>query len=365
MRQLVDSDKLNAGIEPFLISPNVSIKESMRQMSKASGKILFVVDEDQRLLGSLTDGDIRRWVLREGALSAPVREVFNAAPVFISKPYRIEDVKRTMLELQIEWIPVLSKEGRVLEVLLWKHVFDNGIVKQKGHLDLPVLIMAGGKGTRLDPFTRIFPKPLVPIGDKSIIEIIMNKFSLYGVKKFYVSTHHRSAMIKAYFDEIETGYQIDFLKEKDPLGTAGCLCLLHDKIFTSIVVSNCDIIIDADYCEIAEYHESNGHDITIVGSFRHFTIPYGVCKIENGGRLVDIDEKPEYDFLVNTGMTIIRKDVLEFIPKDRPFDIPDLVRSVKEKGGAIGVFPIDEKSWIDVGQWEEYRAARRMLEHTL
>lgn len=333
-------------------------------MSKAGGKILFIVDENNRLLGSLSDGDIRRWVLSEGSLLAPVSCVLNSEPISVTKPYKTENVKRLMLEQQIEWIPVLNKEDRILEILFWKHLFGEGVVKQKGRLDLPVIIMAGGEGTRLDPFTRILPKPLIPIGDKSIIEIIMSKFNLYGVDRFYISTYHRSSMIKAYFEEIDTNYEITFLEEERPLGTAGCLWLLRDKIETSILVSNCDIVIDADYCEIVEFHKAGGHDITIVGSFRHFVIPYGVCKIENGGRLVDIHEKPEYDYLVNTGMTVIKKEALSLIPKNQRFDITDLVRSVKKNGGSVGVFPIDEKSWVDVGQWDEYQRAQRILEHT-
>jgi NDP-sugar pyrophosphorylase family protein len=206
------------------------------------------------------------------------------------------------------------------------------------------------------------PKPLIPIGDKPIIEIIMDKFHQYGVNEFFVSVHHRSRMIKAYFEERPISYKIHYIEEEEPLGTAGSLGFLYDKVKGSILVSNCDIIIESNYHEMVEFHESKKYDITIVGSFRHLTLPYGICFIENGGTLTRIEEKPEYDYLVNTGMYLIKKEVLELIADNRPTAITDLIQTVKAKGGRVGVFPIDEKSWIDVGQWEEYRRAQKILE---
>ena len=149
--------------------------------------------------------------------------------------------------------------------------------------------------------------------------------------------------------------------QKSGIGNKSDLRFLLDKIKGLIFVSNCDIIIDCDFQEIIHFHKSNNYDMTIVGSFRHFTIPYGICHIEDGGRLVKIDEKPEYDFLVNTGMYLMDKGVFKYIPKNEFFDIPDLVKKIHREGGKIGVFPINEKAWIDVGQWEEYHRALKLL----
>lgn len=348
-------------IERFLVKEDLTIKESMRQMGKVGERILFVVNGHNKLLGSLTDGDIRRWVLANGSLNAKISKTYNKKPFTVNKPYDIKHVRQIMLEQKIGWIPVIDNQGAIRDVLLWEQIFGDGENFPKEKIGVPVMIMAGGKGTRLDPFTKVLPKPLIPIGDKTIIEIIMNRFEQYGVDEFFISTNHRSRMIRAYFEEVNTPYNIHYVEEQKPLGTAGSLRLIKDKIKDSLFVSNCDIIIDGNYHEILHFHKTKNYDITMVGCFRHFTIPYGVCTIENGGQLTHIEEKPEHDYLVNTGMYVIRKRILNLIPKDKPFDITDLIEKVREKGGLVGVYPIDEKSWIDIGQWEEYHKAVKLL----
>lgn len=330
-------------------------------MSQAAEKILLVVDPQDRLLGSLTDGDIRRSILKANDLSIEISGAYNHHPLYVREDYDLNDVKQMMLKNKIEWIPVVNERHEVCDILLWAGVFGQDQRPHREKIGIPVLIMAGGKGSRLDPFTRILPKPLIPIGEKAIIEVIMDKFYHYGVDEFYVTLNHKSRMIKAYFDEINTAYRIHYVEEDQPLGTAGALTFIRDKIKDHVLVSNCDIIIENDYLEIVKFHLTQDYDMTIVGSFRHFTIPYGICTIENGGRLKDIKEKPEYDFLVNTGMYILKKETIDLIPKKTFFNITDLVQRILEREGRIGVFPIDEKSWIDIGQWEELQKSLRDL----
>ena len=215
--------------------------------------------------------------------------------------------------------------------------------------------MAGGKGTRLDPFTRIFPKPLIPIGDNPIIEIIMDKFAKYGMKSFIISVNTKAKMIKAYFEDSRSKYNISFIDEDKPLGNIGALRFLEGKLKTPFFISNCDIIVECDYTKIYEFHQQHNCDLTIVGSLQHYTIPYGVCDIENGGILKSIKEKPEYDLLVNTGMYVFNPDILKFIPKNEFFNIPDLIKKLKKARKKIGVYPVSEKSWIDVGKLSEYK----------
>lgn len=348
-------------VKNFCVLEHISVKDAMRQMGKVGERILFVVDGANRLLGSLTDGDIRRWVLAEGSLLASVDKVCNKRPVVLTHPYDVEKAKQIMLQKKIEWIPVLNGGEEITEVLLWDDVFGREVVLPREAIDIPVVIMAGGKGKRLDPFTRILPKPLIPIGQKAIIEVIMDKFNQYGISEFFISINSKSRMVKAYFEEINTAYKIHYLEEAKPLGTAGSLKFLQGKIKDLLLVSNCDIIIECDYSDIVAFHKAKGYDMTIIGSFRHFVIPYGICTLKDGGQLVKIEEKPEYDFLVNTGMYLLKKEVLNLIPKNQFFDMPELIQKLKENDGKIGVFPIDEKSWIDVGQWEEYRKSVREL----
>ncbi|MFH1309415.1 MAG: sugar phosphate nucleotidyltransferase [Candidatus Omnitrophota bacterium] len=348
-------------IDTFLITEDASLKDAMKRMDKVGAKNLFVVDADGKLLGALTDGDIRRWILKGGDIKEGLENVYNRSPHFVTRNYDKNDVKKIMLKHKIERIPVACNDKKIVDVLFWENIFGEERFVSKNKLAMPVVIMAGGRGTRLDPFTRILPKPLIPIGEKTIIDIIMDKFAKYGIKDFYVTINHKAKMIKSYFEETQPPYNISYLEEDLPLGTAGSLKFLEGKIEESVIVSNCDIIVDCDYTEVTEFHNKNGYDITIVGSFRHFTIPYGICEIEKDGLLKTMTEKPEYDFLVNTGMSVLRKNVLNLIPENKKFHITDLVKCVKEKGGKVGVFPINAKSWIDVGEWEEYRKSVRIM----
>ncbi|MDD5005754.1 MAG: sugar phosphate nucleotidyltransferase [Candidatus Omnitrophica bacterium] len=345
----------------LLITKNISVKEAMKRMGDVGEKVLFAVDSKNKLIGSLTDGDIRRWILAGGNLSGGISKIYNKNPILVSENYSVEEVKKLMLRNKIEWIPVVNKNKEVVDVLLWDATFGKRILSSREKLSIPVVIMAGGKGTRLDPFTKILPKPLIPIGEKTILDIIMDKFSQYGIKKFYITINHKSRMIKSYFEEMNTSYTICYIEEKQPMGTIGSLSFLRKEIKDSLFVTNCDVIINSDYTEVLELHEKNKNDMTIVASMKHYTIPYGICKIENGGFLTAMHEKPEYDFLVNTGFYILRKKALNLIPDNQEFHITDLVKKLKEKNKKIGVFPINENSWIDVGQWEEYHRAVKNL----
>lgn len=212
--------------------------------------------------------------------------------------------------------------------------------------------MAGGEGSRLAPFTKILPKPLMPIGDKPIIEIIIGRFMDFGCNDFYLSLHYKANIIKAYFKDFEHQYKITYIEEEKPLGTAGSLLFLKDHIKKTFFVSNCDILIEADYADILKFHNRKKNKMTLVSSMKNFTIPYGVCEIENGGILKDIKEKPEFDFFVNTGMYVLDKAVLGDIPKNKLYNMTDLISDYLKKGEKIGVYPVSEKSWLDMGQLE-------------
>jgi NDP-sugar pyrophosphorylase family protein len=215
---------------------------------------------------------------------------------------------------------------------------------------------------RLNPFTKILPKPLMPIGEKPIIEIIINRFFDYGCKDFYLSLNYKSNIIKAYFSDFEHEYKINYILENKPLGTAGSLHLLKNMIKKTFFVSNCDILIEADYADILKFHYQRKNKITLVSSMKNFTIPYGVCEIQNGGILKNIREKPEYDFLVNTGMYVVEAAVLADIPKNQFYNITELINDYLKKGEKVGVYPVSEKSWIDMGQFEALQETLKKFE---
>ena len=217
------------------------------------------------------------------------------------------------------------------------------------------MIMAGGKGTRLDPFTKVLPKPLIPVGDKPIIEVIMDKFSEFGIKDFYITINHKGRMIKAYFEDLTLRYKITYIEEETPLGTAGGLKYLQGKFVDDIIVTNSDIIIEEDYAEILKFHKKMKNDITLVASIKHYNIPYGICDIENGGKLCAIREKPDFSYLVNTGLYILNAGVIDIIPSDKFYHMTQLINDIKNNGGTVGVYPVSESSWIDIGELEGYK----------
>lgn len=354
---------MNSNIAKLLIKSHVSIKEALKQMDVAGEKILFVVNERNGLLGSVSDGDIRRWILKEGSLQEKVAQIYNGHPKATQKSYSLASIRETMIASKIEALPVVDHDNIITDVLLWNDVFSSEARPRVADLDVPVLIMAGGKGTRLDPFTKILPKPLIPIGDKPIVELIMDQFSEFGCKEFYLTLNYKGKMIQSYFDYADCKYDIKFIWEESFLGTAGSLRLAVPTINARhIFVSNCDILIKADYANIYEFHVNNNYDVTVIGSMQHVSVPFGVLEVKNGGHLENIVEKPEYDFLANTGMYLVKKGVAEIVPPNTKFDFTELLIKVKEAGGRVGVYPVSQQSWIDIGQWQEYQSALKKLE---
>lgn len=348
--------------DSILVEKDATVKEAMRQLDKTAEKILFVVDEDDRLIGSLTDGDIRRWILADGTFNESVSRVCFKGTYCVNRNYDVESIKGEILKRRIVYVPVLDDQKRIVEFLIWDKLFDGELKrKSKERLNVPVVIMAGGKGARLDPFTRILPKPLVPIGEKTIIELIIEKFIQYDVTHFHVSVNHKSKIIRSYFEELNPAYDITYIYEDKPLGTAGALKQLDGQVEGELFLTNCDIIIDADYPDILRHHISSGNEITAVASMKNFKIPYGICEIKNGGTLVNIAEKPEFSHLVNTGMYVMNASILKYIPTNEAFDATDLIERAINLGRKVGVYPVSEDSWIDIGEWSEYRQAVERL----
>jgi len=223
------------------------------------------------------------------------------------------------------------------------------------------VIMAGGRGVRMEPFTKILPKPLVPIGDTPIIELIIQRFTNVGCTDFNITLNYKSKLLKAYFEELQPDYKVYFVEEHEPLGTAGSLRLLKGKFHQPFFVTNCDTIIKADYASLNEFHHAGGYDLTLVASAKEYVIPYGTCELNGEGHLSHINEKPKYDFLVNTGLYVVNAGVLDLIPKNKFYHITHLIEDAKNKNKKVGVFPIDDDAWIDIGQWTEYKQAIERL----
>jgi len=254
-------------MKDITIQPSATIKEAMEALDKTAEKVLLVVDDKQRLIGALTDGDIRRHILEERDLIGTIENAYNKNPIFVfQKDFEIEKIKNVLTKNIIDLVPILNKDRKVVDFITWEKAFGNNRRSETQKLDVQVVIMAGGRGTRLEPFTRVLPKPLIPVGDKPVIDHIIDRFKGCGVSEFYITVHHMSKILRAYFEEKNPDYSIKFAEEDEPRGTAGSLKLLIDKLEKPFFVSNCDIIIEADYSDIYRFHSNNGYDITLVAS---------------------------------------------------------------------------------------------------
>lgn len=337
-------------LKNLFISKDNTIKEAIINLDKTAKKILMVVEEN-KLIGIVTDGDIRRWILKNGSLQEKVSLVMNNNPKYIYEDDKCK-AKEVLKEMMIESIPVLNELNEVIDIIFWHDSF-NEKLNHYEKMDNPVVIMAGGKGTRLDPYTKIIPKPLIPIGDIPIVERIINRFNEYGCNTFYLTVNYKKNMIKAYFSDEDKEYEVKFIDEDKPLGTAGSLSLMKNQLKDTFFVSNCDILIDANYSHILKEHKKNKNKITLVTSLKNYVIPYGVIEINGTGMINNMKEKPEYDFLVNTGMYILEPEVINDIPEDTFFHITDLINEYINMGEKIGVYPVSENEWLDMGEFKE------------
>ena len=348
-------------MKDITIQTDITIRQSMKLLDKTAEKCLLVVDKNRKLLGTVTDGDLRRSILAGAQFSEDISECYHKRPVtLVEGHFNTEEAKQLLRGKKLDLIPVIDDEGTLIEYLTWGSLDD--VQKPARSLqDVPVVIMAGGKGARLEPFTKVLPKPLVPIQEKPIIEHIIERFTDITCSEFYLTVNYKGRILKAYFEELQPDYNVTFVDENEPLGTAGSLQLLMGKFDKPFFVTNCDIIVKADCVSLYEFHQKGGYDITLVASTKEYIIPYGTCELNGDGHLSHINEKPHYDFLINTGLYVLNPNMLKLIPENKFYHITHLIEDAKNQGKKVGVFPIDDDAWIDVGQWAEYKKAVERL----
>lgn len=340
-------------IQELVIPSDASILDALKQMDSVKKKILFVFEKEQ-FLTIITIGDIQRAIIAGHNINDKITEISKSNKIYATPGEDIEQLRMKMSKLRTDVMPVVDSHDNLVDVIFWKEIMnqDSQIIREK--IDIPVVIMAGGLGTRLRPITNVIPKPLIPVGDKTILETIMNQFIGIGCKKFYISVNYKFDIIKYYLNQLPEEYDIEFVKEDRPLGTVGSVALLKGKINTPFFITNCDTLINQDYRDIYEYHVKSQNDITIVTALKSYAIPYGVVETAEGGVLVDIHEKPEMAYQINTGVYILNAEMIDEIPENEFFHITKLVEKIREKGGKIGCFPVSDGSWTDIGEWDQY-----------
>lgn len=340
-------------------SASLTIVEAMEKIDANAKGILFITTEDDKLVGAVTDGDIRRWLIKTADLTSKVEALMNMNPKFLYVADRAKALS-FMREKKIHALPILDNYARVVDIVLDDD--ENTIsINSKALENVPVIIMAGGKGTRLYPYTKILPKPLIPIGDIPILERIINRFYDYGASKYYMTVNYKKGMIKSHFAELDPDYSIEYVEEDKPLGTAGSIKLINEKFDSPVIVINCDILIEADYEDIYEYHKSSGNAMTIVSALKNIEVPYGVLKTGENGVITAFEEKPKLSYFVNTGMYIVNGEMLEKIPEDTFFHMTHLAEKLMDEGLQVGMYPISEESFLDMGEFEEMRRMEEKL----
>ena len=343
-------------LSSFIIQEKTSVYDSAVAIDKNRRKIVFVC-AGMKLLGSLTDGDIRRYILSSGNLSKSVRHAANTNPTFLT----IDEISKAQHMIQsnptLRGIPIVNENGEIVSIVF----SEKTSVRRQTILDTPVVIMAGGKGTRLAPFTDVLPKPLIPVGDMTITEHIMERFIDYGCEDFTMIVNHKRELIKAYFSESPCKGNLRFIDEDEFRGTCGGLKLLDGVIDGRFFMTNCDILVDADYEDILEHHKKRGAIITLVCAIKKISVPYGTVEMDDDGNPVKIVEKPEYPLLTNTGMYVIEPSVLDFIPSDTHIHMTDLLQKLIDDGHPVGIYPIGEAGWMDMGQIDELAKMEKSL----
>lgn len=340
--------------EEICITSGSSILAALKQMDASHHKLLVVV-KDGKFFNLISIGDIQRAILKGVDLNSPLDGILRSDTKVASSHDDRQNVEQYVRQRKNEFMPIVDDNGNLVDVVFWDDLFHTRVGRRTEDFNLPVVIMAGGQGTRLRPLTNVLPKPLIPIGEQTMMEDIMDRFVECGCKDFFVSVNYMADFIRHYFENFSKhNYNIEYFQEGKPLGTAGSLHLLKGKINDTFFVSNCDSIIEEDYGEILRYHRDNQNEITVVSAMKSVYIPYGTLETGDGGLLKSIQEKPELTYKVNTGMYILEPHLIEEIPQDEFYHITFLIEKLMHEGRRVGVYPINEGSWIDVGNWDEY-----------
>lgn len=337
-------------VADIIVQTNISVKEALQKIDESSKQILLVIDNDGRLLGTLNDGDIRRGLLKGASLDSIIESIYFRNPAVAN----INDTKESIIRLatakKIHQIPIVDANNKPIGL----ETLDRLISKQTK--TTPVVLMAGGLGTRLGELTKSTPKPMLPVGNKPILETIIENFATYGYVNFIISVNYLSNIIEEYFgDGKKFGVNITYIHENQRMGTAGALTFMRHLLKEPFFVMNADLLTNINFEHFHNFHLSQKTIATMGVRNYDFQIPYGVVNINNG-EIISISEKPKYNFSVSAGIYMLSPEALNFIPDEQFFDMPSLFELIIASGQTPVSFPIHDY-WLDVGRLNDYEQA--------
>lgn len=342
-------------LQDLLLDEKSTVKQAIERLESVRCKVVYVV-KGKKLIASVSDGDVRRFSLKSGDIHENVSGIANFTPTSFYE-YEKDKWQDTFRSSEIYSVPIINYNNEIVGV-----VFRDGkIIKEHEKISVPVVMVAGGKGSRLYPYTQILPKALIPIGDIPISEHILNRFCECGCTSFFMIVNHKRAMIQSYFDNVDKNYSLQYIEETIPLGTGGGISLLKGIIKEDFIFTNCDIIIDADYAAIYKMHKKKNNFITMILSKYTANIPYGVVDIDEDNNYLGTTEKPQFTYHINTGVYIVNPRVIDELPENEAVGFPEIIEEYFRAGERIGCYIVDESAYMDMGQLEEMEKMKKKL----
>jgi dTDP-glucose pyrophosphorylase len=337
-------------IENIKLQINSTIKQALEIIDKAAMQIALIVDENDKLLGTLTDGDIRRGLLKGLDLNSSIKSIVFKTPTIAKISDDKKDILKIALSKKLHQIPIVDENGKIIGIQEIEE-----LIKPKEKTN-KVILMVGGLGTRLRPLTDNIPKPMLKVGNKPILQTIIEKFAEYGYTNIVLCVNYKSHIIEDYFgDGSEFGVNIEYVLEKQRMGTAGALSLLKEKPTEPFFVMNGDLLTNVNFEHLDSYHITNNSMGTMCVREYDFQVPYGVVNIKDS-KILSIEEKPTHKFFVSAGIYMLSPEILEYIPQNEFYDMPTLFEKLINENKNIVSFPLREY-WLDIGRLEEYKKA--------
>ena len=334
----------------ILIDKNTTLLETMKIIDDSSLQFAVVVDDGNYLLGTVTDGDIRRGILRGEGLNVPIKQVMNASPLTATIRYNYSDCLNLLKKHKLKQLPIVDMDNRIVDIIF---ADEDPAAKSNGN---SVILMAGGLGTRLRPLTENVPKPMLNVGNKPILETIIEGFKQHGFTNFILSVNYKKEVIQNYFqDGSALGVSITYIEEDKRMGTAGPLSLLKKKPTSPFFVMNGDLLTKVNFEQLLRFHEDSNAVATMCVREYEYQIPYGVIETD-GQQLVSIKEKPLQRSFVNAGIYVLSPEIFDYLPQNKFYDMPDLFKQLIEKQKNVSAFPLREY-WLDIGHLADFERA--------